>query len=52
MLHKTPRDSHAPTTPQYAEVALPLPLRQTFTYSLPLALQDNIKIGARLLVPF
>lgn len=40
------------TAPQFAEVALPLPLRQTFTYSLPLALQDNVKLGARLLVPF
>lgn len=50
MLKKTSTDSHAP--PKYAEVALPLPLRQTFTYSLPLALQDNVKIGARLLLPF
>lgn len=50
MSNKTFRDSH--TAPKYAEVALPLPLRQTFTYSLPLALQDNVKIGSRLLVPF
>lgn len=39
-------------TPQFAEVALPLPLRRTFTYSLPLALQENVKIGVRLIVPF
>ncbi len=38
--------------PKYVEVALPIPLRQTFTYILPDGLQENIKIGARLLVPF
>ncbi len=38
--------------PEFVEVALPLPLRQTFTYRLPVALQENLKIGARLLVPF
>ncbi|MGI8639260.1 MAG: primosomal protein N' [Pyrinomonadaceae bacterium] len=38
--------------PKYVEVALPIPLRQTFTYILPAGLQENIKIGARLLVPF
>ena len=37
---------------EFVEVALPLPLRQTFTYSLPVGLRENIKIGARLLVPF
>jgi primosomal protein N' (replication factor Y) len=36
----------------YVEVALPLPLRQTFTYRLPVGLRENIKTGARLLVPF
>ncbi len=38
--------------PKYVEVALPLPLRQTFTYILPVGLRENVKIGARLLVPF
>ncbi len=38
--------------PKYVEVALPIPLRQTFTYILPEGLRENIKIGARLLVPF
>ncbi len=38
--------------PKYVEVALPIPLRQTFTYILPEGLRQNIKIGARLLVPF
>ena len=37
--------------PEFVEVALPLPLRQTFTYRLPTGLQENVKIGARLLVP-
>ena len=40
------------SAPKYVEVALPLPLRQTFTYILPFGLQENIKPGARLLVPF
>ncbi|HLM01696.1 MAG TPA: hypothetical protein VK400_11625, partial [Pyrinomonadaceae bacterium] len=43
------KDSPAP---RFVEVALPLPLRQTFTYGLPLALRENVKLGARLLVPF
>ncbi len=38
--------------PEFVEVALPLPLRQTFTYRLPVGLQENIKLGARLVVPF
>ncbi len=38
--------------PKYVEVALPIPVRQTFTYILPVGLQENIKPGARLLVPF
>ena len=49
MFNKAHRESHQP---KYAEVALPLPLRQTFTYSLPLAMQDSVKTGSRLLVPF
>ena len=46
---------HKQTTadePLYAEVALPLRLAQTFTYSLPLALRGDARVGARLLVPF
>jgi len=38
--------------PEFVEVALALPLRQTFTYRLPLGLRENVKTGARLLVPF
>ncbi len=43
---------NAKPAPEFVEVALPLPLRQTFTYSLPVGLRENIKLGARLLVPF
>lgn len=42
-------DSRAPL---YAELALPLKLTQTFTYALPLALREETRVGARLLVPF
>ncbi|MBA2339339.1 MAG: primosomal protein N' [Pyrinomonadaceae bacterium] len=38
--------------PQYAEVAFPLRVTQTFTYRLPLAMRDDARVGARLLVPF
>lgn len=38
--------------PLYAEVALPLRLAQTFTYSLPHELREVTRVGARLLVPF
>ena len=38
--------------PEYVEVALPIPLRRTFTYRLPFGMRENVKMGARLLVPF
>ena len=44
--------SQSKSLPEFVEVALPVPLRQTFTYSLPNGLRENIKTGARLLVPF
>jgi len=37
---------------RYCEVALPVPLRSTFTYAIPDALHDEDLIGRRLLVPF
>ncbi len=45
---------HSKTTaaPRFVEVALPIPLRQTFTYSIPEEIRDVIKIGSRVLVPF
>ncbi|HSI89258.1 MAG TPA: hypothetical protein VK918_09390, partial [Pyrinomonadaceae bacterium] len=39
-------------TGTYVEVALPVPLRRTFTYRIPLKLAGNIPIGARVIVPF
>ena len=38
--------------PQYAEVAVPVHVMQTFTYRLPLALREDARLGSRLLVPF
>ncbi|HYY58383.1 MAG TPA: primosomal protein N' [Pyrinomonadaceae bacterium] len=38
--------------PQYAEVAVPLRVMQTFTYRLPMALREEARLGSRLLVPF
>ncbi|MGB7925908.1 MAG: primosomal protein N', partial [Pyrinomonadaceae bacterium] len=37
---------------QYAEVAVPLRVMQSFTYRLPLALRRDARLGSRLLVPF
>jgi primosomal protein N' (replication factor Y) len=36
----------------YAEVVLPLPLDQTFTYSVPQEQAERISVGMRVLVPF
>lgn len=38
--------------PEFADVALPVPLDQPFTYSLPESLRHRVKIGCRLIVPF
>jgi primosomal protein N' (replication factor Y) len=48
------RDQQATQTPlpQYAEVAIPLHVNRTFTYRLPFALQQDARLGSRLLVPF
>ena len=43
---------HHSASPSFVEVALPLPLRQTFTYLLPEGLRETVKTGSRLLVPF
>jgi len=50
-----PAAAHDPqeeSLPQYAQVAVPLHLDQTFTYRLPLALQRDARVGSRVLVPF
>ncbi len=36
----------------YAEVALPVPLRQTFSYIVPPALGQGVRVGSRVVVPF
>jgi len=37
---------------KYADVILPLPLHDTFTYAVPYQMQDSIKRGCRVVVPF
>ncbi|MDR0371128.1 MAG: primosomal protein N' [Prevotellaceae bacterium] len=37
---------------KYIEVILPLPLKRTFTYAVPLPLTSEIHIGMRVVVPF
>ena len=37
---------------QFADVALPVPIYQLFTYSVPKPLQESVDIGIRVLVPF
>ncbi len=44
--------SSKPPIPAYADVALPVPLRRTFTYRLPSALGSAAVLGSRVLVPF
>ncbi|QDP02866.1 primosomal protein N' [Thalassotalea sp. PS06] len=39
--------------PRFFNIAIPVPMRQTFTYRLPERLQEqSIEVGARVLVPF
>lgn len=38
--------------PAYVEVVLPVPLRRAFTYRIPAAMSAEIKLGARLRLPF
>lgn len=38
--------------PTYCQVALPRPLRQTFTYRVPDGLRGRVRPGSRVLVPF
>ena len=41
-----------PDTHAFAQVVLPLPLDQPFTYSVPSALRHRIAVGMRAVVPF
>ena len=38
--------------PIYVEIALPIPLRQTFTYRLGNEIRHSVQLGSRLIVPF
>jgi primosomal protein N' (replication factor Y) (superfamily II helicase) len=39
-------------SPPFCNVALPVPLRNTFTYAIPETLRESIRPGSRVLVPF
>ncbi|HEV2221464.1 MAG TPA: hypothetical protein VGR84_00510, partial [Candidatus Acidoferrales bacterium] len=39
-------------TPRYCEIALPFPLRSTFTYAIPQHLSNADLVGSRVVVPF
>src|SRR5205807_672442 len=43
---------HGGMTPPFCDVALPLPLRTTFTYAVPEMLRGLVQPGSRVLVPF
>lgn len=45
-------DSETAPSVRFVEAALPIPLRQVFTYRVPEPLQGKIKLGARLVLPF
>ena len=40
------------TTPEYADVILPLAVSTLFTYKIPQNILNHIHIGSRVLVPF
>jgi primosomal protein N' (replication factor Y) (superfamily II helicase) len=42
----------AAMAPRYCEVALPVPLRSTFTYAVPASLDGEPLVGRRMVVPF
>jgi primosomal protein N' (replication factor Y) (superfamily II helicase) len=39
-------------SPPFCNVALPVPLRTTFTYAIPESLRESVQPGSRVLVPF
>src|ERR1700674_5507137 len=43
---------HGGMTPPFCNVALAVPLRTTFTYAVPEAMQGTVQPGSRVLVPF
>src|SRR5260221_873849 len=49
---RSPDTLHAEMSLPFCNVALPVPLRTTFTYAIPDALRDSVQPGSRVLVPF
>src|SRR6516162_7183400 len=43
---------HAPMNCSFCNVALPVPLRTTFTYAVPESMRGIVQSGSRVLVPF
>ena len=41
-----------PDMPKYADVIVPLPLQEAFTYAVPPECQPKIQVGQRVIVPF
>jgi primosomal protein N' (replication factor Y) (superfamily II helicase) len=52
MRFASPDTLHAEMSLPFCNVALPVPLRTTFTYAIPDALRDSVQPGSRVLVPF
>jgi primosomal protein N' (replication factor Y) len=46
------KDLFTEVTTHFAEVAIPIPVNKFFTYRIPMAISDQIKIGQRVIVPF
>jgi primosomal protein N' (replication factor Y) len=51
-LFTSPDTLHVEMSLPFCNVALPVPLRTTFTYAVPEALRDSVQPGSRVLVPF
>jgi primosomal protein N' (replication factor Y) (superfamily II helicase) len=52
MLAAKQRNAFPENETVFVEVAVPLHVKQTFTYRLPAAWRKDVRLGARLLVPF
>src|SRR5258708_15999999 len=48
----SPDTLHVEMSLPFCNVALPVPLRTTFTHAVPDALRDSLQPGSRVLVPF
>ncbi|RPJ37093.1 MAG: hypothetical protein EHM27_14120, partial [Deltaproteobacteria bacterium] len=50
--HRAPTTFYMAESPKYATVAVPVPLRKTFSYEIPEAWRGVVNPGTRVLVPF